>query len=84
MSVDVRCELCNGKMATVSYSKVREYVQKNGEVCKKCANKINDIDIFFEKKRERFMQAFDRLLGKAKDEFSEEVKRLASNEKALR
>jgi hypothetical protein len=65
-------------MSWESYSKVREYVQKNGEVCKKCAKKINDIDVFFEKKRERFMQAFDRLLDKAKDEFKEEVQRLAN------
>jgi hypothetical protein len=64
-------------MATVSYKKVRDYIQQHGEICSSCLKKQNDLHEFYEKKRERFMQAFDRLLQKAETEFSKEVQRLA-------
>lgn len=78
MSIEIKCEWCGKHMANVTYQKVREYIQKNGEICRGCQKRITLIEQFFDKKRERFMQAFDRLLGEAKDEFKEEVKRLAN------
>jgi hypothetical protein len=78
MAIDIRCEWCGRHMTTVSQNKVMEYLQQNGEVCGSCNKKVEVLDAFFLKKQERFMQQFNRLLDKAKDEFSEEVKRLAS------
>ena len=78
MAVDIRCELCDRKIATVSYTKVKEYIMANGEVCGACQRKQLALEEFFEKKRERFMQQFNRLLDKAKTDLSHEIKRLAS------
>ncbi len=78
MAIDIRCDWCDRHMATVSYKKAREYIQKNGEICKHCMKKVVAIEEFFEKKRERFMKRFDRMLEESKSQFSEEVKRLAN------
>ena len=78
MAIDIRCEWCNRRVATVSYKNVREFIQKNGEVCKKCTAQVEKLDAFFLKKQERFMQAFNKLLDKAKEDFAQEAKRLAN------
>ena len=80
MSIQINCEWCNKAITEVSYKNVREYVQKNGEVCKKCLKRVDQLDEFFNKKRERFMKRFDKLLGEAKTQFSQEVKRLSNGE----
>lgn len=78
MSIEIKCDWCGRHMSTVSYQKAREYIQKHGEVCGHCTKKITALEAFFDKKRERFMRQFDRLLDTSKNEFSEEVKRLAN------
>ena len=78
MSIEIKCEWCGRHIADVTYQKVREYVQKHGEVCGGCQKRVTLIEEFFEKKRERFMQKFNRLLDDAKEKLAEEIKRLAN------
>ena len=81
MPIDLRCEFCNQHIATISYSKLRDYIQQNGEVCRQCIDKQIAVHEFWEKKRERFMQMYDKLVQKAEAELKKEIQRLASTEK---
>ncbi len=40
MPIDLRCDRCNKKITTVSYDKIREFVQRNGETCKKSDSEV--------------------------------------------
>jgi len=78
--IDILCELCNRRIATVTYAKVRDYIQQNGEICITCKKKSDQLEAMFEKKKERFIQQFDKLLEVSKFELSEEIKKLAQND----
>jgi len=80
MPCDILCELCNRKIASVTYAKVKEYVIANGEVCTICQRKTEKLEAMFEKKKERFTQRFEKLLVEAKQELSEAIKELAVGE----
>ena len=68
MPVDLRCERCNKKIASVSYTKIREYVQKNGEICTPCLEKEQALKDFYTGRRKTFDRKMDQLIVKALDE----------------
>jgi protein-arginine kinase activator protein McsA len=76
MPVDLRCERCNKKIASVSYEKIREYVQKNGEVCGLCQKKEEQIRKFFEGMRNGYNRKMDQLIKKALDELTSKIAEL--------
>jgi protein-arginine kinase activator protein McsA len=76
MPVDLRCERCNKKIASVSYEKIREYVQKNGEVCSPCLKKEEQLKVFFTGMRNGYNQKMDQLIKKALDELTSKIAEL--------
>ena len=81
MPVDLRCERCNKKIASVSYEKIREYVQKNGEVCGDCQKKEEQIKAFFMGMRKGYDRKMDQLIKKALDELTSKIAELNEPEK---
>jgi len=82
MPCDILCELCNRKIASVTYAKVKEYVIANGEVCTICQRKTEKLDEMFSKKKERFTQLMDKLVVEMRQELSEAIRELAVGEQS--
>jgi len=77
MPLDLRCERCNGHIVTVSYSKIRDYVQENGEVCKSCLDMEVKLKSFFEKKKQSYIRRLDSVEKQALDDLKHEIARLS-------
>ena len=82
MAVNILCDLCNRKIATVATNKVRDYVQEHGEICGTCQKKMARVDAMFKKKEERFSYLFNKLVENAKEELSQEIRKMAAEDGA--
>jgi protein-arginine kinase activator protein McsA len=78
MPVDLRCERCNKKIASVPYEKIREYVQSNGETCTPCLEKEQALRDFYLGRRKSFDRRMDKLIETALEELKQEITRMAS------
>jgi uncharacterized protein with PIN domain len=73
MPIDLRCDRCNKKITTVSYEKIREYVQKNGETCAKCLKLEESIRVFYVGLKKSYDRKMDQLIKKALDELTSKI-----------
>ena len=80
MPVDLKCDRCNTKIASVSYEKIREYVQKNGETCGKCLKLEEATKVFFEGMRKGYNRKMDQLIQKALSDLKAGIESLKENE----
>jgi len=79
MPVDLRCDRCNKKIASVPYAKIREYVQKNGETCTPCLEKEEALKNFYLGRRKSFDRRMDGLIEKALEELKKEIMKMAGS-----
>jgi len=77
MPLDLKCERCNSLIATVSYDKIREYVQKNGEICKNCLLMEKKLSDFYENKKAGYIASLEQIKAKAIDDLKHEMMRLS-------
>ena len=77
MPVDLRCDRCNKKIASVNYEKIREYVQKNGETCKTCLQAEEKLKVFFTGMKNTYNRKMDQLITKALDDLKNKIAQLS-------
>lgn len=76
MPVDLRCDRCNKKIASVSYEKIREFVQTNGETCQKCLDMEEKLRTFYAGMRKSYDRKMDGLISKALEELASKIEEL--------
>ena len=80
MPVDLRCDRCGRKIASVSYEKIREYVQKNGETCQKCLKMEEGLKSFYLGRRKAFDKKMDQLIAHALSELTKKIEELKTED----
>ena len=80
MPIDLRCDRCNRKITTVSYEKIREYVQSKGETCAKCLEMEEKLKQYYVGSRKGFDRKMDALIAKALDELKNKMAELSVEE----
>jgi len=78
MDATLNCERCNAVIVKIDATKVKDWLQANDGVCKKCKTAEAGLVKFYESKRERFLGQMDKILADAKTELVAETKRLAA------
>lgn len=78
MPFKVFCERCGRRIADVAAKDLREWSQKNDEVCRPCKRAEDELKKFYELKRKRFEEKIATVYAQALEELVAETKRLAA------
>jgi len=84
MPVNMICERCGRSMATVSFGNMREWVQRNGEICAKCVAMEEDLIATTEKLKQRYITKYDEVVIWAKQELKKEIQNLTQKKKQVK
>lgn len=84
MPVNMICERCGRSMGIVTFKNMREWVQRNGEVCSKCIAWEEDLSVTTDKLKQRYIAKYDEVVLWAKQELAKEIQNITQKKKPVK
>ena len=79
MAVNFTCDWCNKTMGSVPVSKMKDFIQEHGEICKECIEKKKSLEDRIENFKKHWDMEFNKFRQNAQEDLAREIREISGS-----